>query len=147
MSTICDINTKLDKAGLGASLPNLTHGSDVRHLQNGKYYGPAGVVANAPSSTAHYLYEVMRSSPTDAVIMATDVHDGHTFMLAQHGGTWTPAWTKMTTDLSNYYTKTESDAKDVEHIRSTAASATLAGSLKVRLSGSTLYITNNGHNA
>jgi len=147
MPTMCEINSKLDKAGLGASLPNLTTGADVHRLQNGKYYGPAGVVTGAPSSTAYYLYEVMRSSPTDAVIMATDVHDGHKYMLAQHGGTWTPAWTRMTTDLSNYYTKHASDLKDIAHVRSTAAEPTLAGSLKVRLSGSTLYITNNGHNA
>jgi len=147
MPTICEINTKLDKAGLGASLPNLTTGADVHTLQNGKYYGSAGVVANAPTTTQYYLYEVMRTSPTDAVVMATDVHDGHQYMLAQHGGTWTPTWTRMTTDLSNYYTKAESDVKDVEHIRSTAASATDAGSLKVRLSGATLYITNNGTDA
>jgi len=149
MTTICDINDKLDKAGLGGAIKELPFPTDVESLGNGNYFALKGNSTNAPSTTQAYIYEVFRSSPTDAVIMATDIQDGHKFMMAQHSGTWLPAWKKMSTDLSNYYTKPQTDAKINSEIPLNAHTSTVTrnGTIKTRLSGTTLYMTNNGHDA
>jgi len=152
MVTTCDINDKLISAGLGGALRELGKGADLHKQGNGHYFSAPGHLAQAPNQTNTFVFEVFRTSPTDAMIIGTDTHAGHHYLMAQHGGTWT-TWKQMSTDLSNYYTKPQTNSTIDGKINAAMPSnAHLAqskrnGTIRVRLSGTTLYMTNNGHNA
>ncbi len=146
MKSICEINDLIDKGAVGKQLQTLPANTDLHTLGQGAYLGNAGMVTNSPDATKNYMYHVYKRGSGTTVIQAVDVYTGEAKTLTEHGGSWGASWLDpFAVDLSDYYKKTEADAKTLEQIHTTRSTKDEDGTLRTRLSGTVLYITNNGH--
>ena len=149
MKSICEINDLIQSGGVGKTLIDLPAGTWVKTVgKPGAYFGAAGDIKDPPTPTGNYMYRVYVHGTADRIIIATDMYTGDFFTIHRHGNVWDQNWYEVNeTDLSNYYNKTQTDAKIAAGIKTTRADVAVDGTLRVRLSGTTLYITNTGKSA
>ncbi len=156
MRTLCDINELINTGALNKNIVDMPAHNDVKQLTAGVYKGVGAT--NAPDATSVFIYHVYEHGLGNVFIEAHNGATGVTSVITKTGGVWS-AWQNGITssDLSQYLTATDIadfvtshqiDLKINQHIYSdnNTANETRNGTIKVRLDGSHLYMTNDGTN-
>ena len=156
MKTLCEINQLIETGALNKNIVDIPAHGDMKQLVAGVYKGIGAL--HAPDSTSMFIYHVYEHGAGNKFIEAHNSATGQTSVITQTGGQWS-TWQNSvsSSDLSKYLTATDitafqsSHQVDVRadnriHDNSNMATTTRNGTIKVKLSGSHLYMTNNGHN-
>ncbi len=156
MKTLCEINQLIETGALNKNIQDLPAHSDVKQLVAGVYKGMGAT--HAPDSTSMFIYHVYEHGAGTKFIEAHNSATGSTAVMTQTGGQWSTWQNSVSssdlskyltaTDISGFQTASQVDTRADNRIHSHAnnATATRNGTIAVRLDGSHLYMTNNGHN-
>jgi len=156
MKTLCEINQLIETGALNKNIVDLPAHGDVRQLAAGVYKGIGAT--HAPDHTSMFIYHVYEHGAGNKFIEAHNSATGVTSVITQTGGHWGAWQTGVTSsdlsqyltaiDISGFQTALQVDVRADFRIQdnTNAASAIKNGTIKVRLDGNHLYMTNNGNN-